>query len=77
MIKQERRKRKTKRKARKREAKGSEGEVSVAEVEEVFAVQHGAFEKANQSGARGESYASVARKSAPRVILHTHRTLHK
>ena len=56
---------KAKRRARKREAKGSEGEVSVAEVDEVLAVQQGAFEKANQSGARGESYATVARGSAP------------
>ena len=67
---------KAKRRARKREAKGSEGEVSVAEAEEVLAVQQGVFEKANQS-ARGETYTMVMREVHPRVILHTRRELHK
>ena len=52
-------------KAKKRDGKGSSGEASVAETEEVSAVQQGAPDTANQSGARGGTYAAVVRGNAP------------
>ena len=52
-------------KAKKRDGKGSSGEASVAETEEVSAVQQGALVTANQSGARGGTYAAVGRGNAP------------
>ena len=53
------------RKAKKREGKSSGGEASVVDVEEVLAVQQGAPVTANQSSARGETYAAVVRGRAP------------
>ena len=52
-------------KAKKRDGKGSGGETSVIDVEEGLAVQQGAPVTANQSSARGETYAAVARGNAP------------
>ena len=56
---------KTGRKANKHDGKGSSGEASVAETEEVSAVQQGAPGTANQSRARGGTYAAVARGNEP------------
>ena len=55
---------KTGRKAKKCDGKGRSGEASVAETEEVSAVQQGAPGTANQSGARRGTYAAVARGNA-------------
>ena len=56
---------KTGRKAKKHDGQGSSGEASVAETEGVSAMQQGAPGMANQSSARGGTYATVARGSVP------------